>query len=187
MKTRFSCLVLFALLGLAWSGCVRVPAEVVQLHAKEITIVGELRRTHLALVDSYVDVRLAGFEEFYFKTYGPEFLTNWKAEFKRVKGRDYDEAKDFALLHQDLVATYQDKIKPIEALRTELKEAILAAYAQHKQSHEAVQAWLLSAKKLNDTERALTNKLLGAIDPKLSLEAVDRKIDELRTQLTNPN
>lgn len=176
---------LLPLLCLVLSGCVTIPPEVVQLHERESTIAKELHRTHLALIDGYVDQRLAKFEDFYFATYSPKFVANWKAAFKAGENRDYDEAKDFALLHQDLIAEYQDKTAPVEKMRTDLKLAVIEAFAQFTQSHGAVHAWLLSAKKLSDTEKALTNKLLGAVDPKLSLEAIDGKITEIQNLLSN--
>ncbi len=171
---------------LAFSGCISVPSEIVQLHQKEMDIANELQRTHLALVDSYVDERLLVFEDFYFNEYGPKYLANWKAAFKSVKGREYDETTDFGTLHPDLVVEYQEKTKPIEDLRAQLKDSVKAAYAQFQQSHAGTHAWLLSAKKLDKQRRASTNRLLAAVKPDLSLESIDRKIAEIQNQL-NPN
>ncbi len=176
---------MLALLCLGLFGCVNVPSEVVQLHAKESTIANELQRTHLALIDGYIDQRLLDFEKFYFATYGPKYVTNWKATFKERRGRDYDEARDFATLHEDLIAEYLAKTTPVEKMRADLKAAVIAAHGQFGQSHDAVHAWLLSAKKLSDTEKALTNKLLGAANPSLSLEAIDAKISEIQNLLNN--
>lgn len=183
MKKSSLVAALLALLGLGLAGCVHVPTEVVQLHAKEKEIVTELQRTHLALIDGYVDQRLAAFEKFYFGTYGPRYVANWKSTLKEKSGRDYDEAKDFPVLHEDLVAEYLKKSAPIEQTRAELKAAVRESYAQLAQSQAAVQAWLLSAKKLSDTERALTNKLLAQVNPALSLEAIDRKIADAQAAL----
>jgi hypothetical protein len=175
--------VLLASFALALAGCVQVPPEVIKLHEKEAEITRELKRTHLALVDSYVNERLLALEKFYFGTYGPAYLKTWKQEFKRQKGRDYDEAQDFAILHEDLIAEYQDKTRPIETLRADLKAAVTKAYDQFGQAHGTVGAWLASTKKLSDTQRTLTNQLLQGIDPKLSLESIDQKIASLQTEL----
>ena len=164
-------------------GCVNVPGEVVELHEKQKAIAEELKRTHLALVDGYVDQRLAKFHVFYFSTYGPRYLVNWKSGFKVKFERDYDEAKDFPQLHQDLLAGYFILIEPIELMRTDLKAAIDESYTQFSRSHDEVHSWLLSAKRLSDTERALLNKFLAKVNPTLSLNAIDEKVDEIQAKL----
>jgi hypothetical protein len=186
MKTMIVFRPIAVAMALALGGCTTIPHEVIRLHEKEAEIVSELQRTHLALVDSYVDQRLSQFEAFYFTQYGPKFFDNWKAGFARTYEREYDPAKDFNLLHQDLVAEYLETVKPVEELRLKLRSAIQEAYSQFFEAQGVVQAWLVSARKWNETQRTLTNKLLGSIDSSLSLETIDQEIKRIETRLGSP-
>src|ERR1041385_2685206 len=83
------------------AGCVSAPHEVVTLHEKQGAMMQELKRTHLAMIDAYVDEKLQTFERFYFEKYGPVYRKNWEADFNAKMGRDYDAGKDFALFYND--------------------------------------------------------------------------------------
>ena len=168
---------------LALCSCLSVPPEIIQLHEKEALLAAELNRTQVALIDGFVDERLRQFEAFYFSKYAPRYLENWKAEFARVNKRAFNEASDFGQLHPDLVAEYLDKIKPIEKMRAELKAAVNEAYSQYHQSYTATHAWLQSAKKLNDGQRGMINRIAARAHPSLSLDAIEEKITELQNSL----
>src|SRR5690349_1525990 len=117
-----------SLVSLFLAGCVSAPHEVVKLHDKEGQIMQELQRTHLAMIDAYVDEKVKMFEDFYFKQYGPVYRRNWESNFQKINGRPYDTDKDFALMYSDLVASYQLEIEPLNKLQSELRERILKAH-----------------------------------------------------------
>jgi hypothetical protein len=158
--------------------CASVPAQIAKLHQKEYEIIASLQKSHLAMVDAYVDQKILAFESFFFKEYGPSYLKHWQESFKAVYGRDYDESRDFNLLYSDLVAEYQVEVAPIEKIRSDLKEAIVREYRHLAAAHEAVDGWINSVEKLNSAQREAFDHLLGAIKPGLSLDSVDKAINE---------
>lgn len=162
-----------ALTPLLLASCASVPTEVAQLHRRELAIISSLHASHMAMIDAYVDQRIAVFDEFFFSTYGPAYLANWKDAFKTVHGRDFDELRDFSLLYSDLVAEYQAEVAPLEEVRRALREAIAREYLHAVEAHESVGAWLDSMQKLNSAQRQSMDRLLEAIRPGLSLESVD--------------
>jgi len=161
-------------------GCASVPPEVGQAHQKELQIIESLKASHLSMVDAYIDQKLAALEEFYFDTYGAAYLKNWKSSFKQVKGRDYDEKKDFSILYSDLVVEYQEIIKPIETMRHNLKQSINDEYMNAIQVHKAIDKWIKSINSLQMANKAAIDKILGNIKPGLSLGEIDKKIKDAR-------
>ena len=164
-------------------GCASVPPQVAKTHQKELEIIESLRKSHTAMVDSYVDQKLQDFEHFFFYEYGPVYLKYWKESFRTLQNRDYDPARDFPLLYNDLVAEYQAESAPIEKIRSELKEAIEAEYRNAIAAHKAVDRWLDSLKKLNEAQRKATDSLLSSIKPGLSLDSVDRAIETAKVNI----
>lgn len=160
-------------LGLLMAGCVSVPPQVAQTHQKELEIIQELQKTHLALVDAYVDQKRAEFETFYFQEYGPAYYKNWMEAFKESTGRAFDPTKDFPLLYNDLVAEYLDVSAPIEKIRSELRAAIEAEYGNALTAHEAVGEWMENLKTLTDAQRAAVDSVLSGAHEGLSLDKVD--------------
>lgn len=165
---------------LAAIACASVPPQVAKTHQRELEILQSLERAHLAMVDSYVDQKLQNFERFFFTEYGPTFLAHWLASFRQLNGRDYDPSRDFPTLYNDLVAQYQTESAPIEHIRVQLREAIAAEYRNAVAAHKAVGGWLDSLEKLNAAQRQAIDDLLGAIQPGLSLDAIDRAIETAR-------
>jgi len=178
IKMNISHRTLIILLLVLFSGCASVPPQVAQLHQKELEIINSLQKSHMAMVDAYVDQKILAFEEFFFSEYGPEYLKNWQNSFKSVYGRDYDEERDFPLLYSDLVAEYQIEVAPIEDVRKKLHDAISREYRHAIAAHEAVDSWIKSYEKLNAAQRESIDQLLGAIKPGLSLDSVDKAKDE---------
>lgn len=174
-RLRWSSIVIVILLLYS---CASVPAQIAKLHQKEYEIIASLQKSHIAMVDAYVDQKILAFESFFFKEYGPSYLKHWQENFKAVYGRDYDESRDFNLLYSDLVAEYQVEVAPIEQIRSDLKEAILREYRHLAAAHEAVDGWINSVEKLNSAQREAFDNLLGAIKPGLSLDSVDKAINE---------
>ena len=160
------------------SGCVSVPPQVIKTHQKELEIIEALRKSHIEMVDAYVDEKLQNFEKFFFDDYGPVYLKHWQKSFKTTYSRDYDPKKDFSLLYSDLVAEYQDLSTPIEQIRYELKAAITTEYSNAIAAHQAVDRWLESLEKLNKSQRGAIDALLTGIKPGLSLDSVDQAIKE---------
>ncbi len=165
------------------AGCVSAPHEVVKLHDREGQIMQELQRTHLVMIDAYVDEKVKIFEDFYFKQYGPVYRRNWESSFQKLSGRPYDADKDFALMYNDLVATYQQEIEPLNKLRAELRERIVTAHQQAAEAHDAVSGWIHSVERLNTAQRDAANRLLSSVSPSLSLEKIDTKVSEMTTNL----
>lgn len=175
LRTVAALCVLFVLA--AACGCVSVPPQVAKTHQKELEILQSLEKTHLAMVDSFIDQKLHEFEHFFFHKYGPVFFNNWVAAFQKLNGRAYDQAKDFPTLYSDLVAEYQTESAPIETVRVQLREAISAEYRNAVLAHKAVGGWLDSLEKLNAAQRQTMDDLLGAIQPGLSLDSIDKAIE----------
>ncbi len=175
--------ILTLLFGFLLGGCASAPHQVVQLHDKECELIQELRRTHLAMVDAYVDERLKSFEDFYFKHYGPVFRRNWETAFKEQSGRPYDADRDFPQMYNDMVAAYQQEVEPLASLKVELRERIMTTYDQALQAHQTVAGWILSVERLNTSQRDAANTLLGAIQPGLSLDAIDTKVVDIQKNL----
>jgi phosphoribosylformimino-5-aminoimidazole carboxamide ribonucleotide (ProFAR) isomerase len=65
------------------------------------------------------------------------------------------------------------EVAPIEAVRKELREAILREYSHATEAHQAVGGWIKSLEKLNATNKESIERLLAAIKPGLSLDSVD--------------
>jgi len=170
-------------LSLLQSGCISTPHEVVLLHEKEAEVLQELRRTHLAMIDSYIDQKMEAFDQFYFNQYGPAFRKNWEKSFQQKSGRAYDADKDFPQMYNDLVAEYQNEVQPLNQMRLDLRNEIEAAHDQVGESHEAVAAWLKSAERLNTAQRGVLNTMLKNINPSLSLDKVDAKVAELKSSV----
>lgn len=162
------------------AGCVSVPPQIAETHAKELEILQSLEESHLSMVDSFIDQKKKNFESFFFNTYGPVYVRNWKKAFEEMKGRPYDPARDFPQLYNDLVAEYQAESAPIEEVRILLRDAISAEYRNALMAHQAVGRWLDSLEELNSSQRDSINALLQNIDPELSLDAIDDAIQEAK-------
>jgi hypothetical protein len=172
-------------------GCASIPPQVFKTHEKELEIIESLQSSHMAMIDAYVDQKLQNFESFFFKEYGPVYLSYWIESFKTLKNRVYDPNQDFPLLFQDLVAEYQAESEPIEKIRFDLKVAIQAEYSNAIYAHNTVGRWLENLEDLNESQRKAIDSLLASIKPGLSLDSIDqiittaqknieRRIDELR-------
>jgi hypothetical protein len=181
--SRLIVLSLAVLLAGPCGGCVSTPPEVIKLHAKQAMLLNELERSHLALLEAYIEEKLESFERFYFETYGPRYRANWLAAFEQQHGRPYDEERDFPLLYNDLVAEYQERIEPIQSLRRELTAAVRAAYADMAVAHSVTGDWIESVQSLSGSQRRTADTVLGAVNPSLSVEAIDEQIDRLRRLL----
>lgn len=177
---------MIVLVGLMFAGCASVPPQVAQTHQKELEIIQELQKTHLAMVDVYVDQKQAEFETFYFQEYGPAYYKNWLESFAQKNGRNYEPAKDFPLLYNDLTAEYLDTIKPIEQIRSDLKDSVNTEYSNAFAAHEAVGKWLENLKKLTEAQSTAADSILSGVRPGLSLDKVDVAIKTARnTALQN--
>jgi hypothetical protein len=165
------------------SGCASTPPEVVTLHSKQTTLMQDLRRTHLAMIDAYVDQRLDVFEKFYFEEYGPAYRKNWEAAFKRKTGRDYSPDRDFVAFYNDLVAEYQKRTEPVVQLRANLRASLIQAYDQAMQAHDAVGAWIRSVERLQTSQRDALNRLLNAANPSLSLDSIEQELKRLEERV----
>jgi hypothetical protein len=181
IKPKFIVLVLSAFLLM--SGCASVPPEVVQAHQIELEIIESLKTSHLAMVDAYIDQKLTALESFFFDTYGPAYLKNWKSSFKQLSSRDYDENKDFPVLYSDLVVEYQEAIKPIETMRNDLKRSINTEFTNAILAHMAINKWIKSINSLQAANKAVIDKILGGIKPGLSLDTIDKKIETVKKEL----
>lgn len=181
--SRLTVLSLAAVLACVLGGCISTPPEVIKLHAKEATLIGDLERAHLALLDAYIEEKLAGFERFYFETYGPRYRANWIAVFEQKHGRPFDEERDFPLLYNDLVAEYHDRVEPIMALRREMTGAVQAAYADVTMAHSVTGDWIESVQGLSGSQRRAADSVLGSVGPSLNVEAIEERIEELRRRL----
>lgn len=180
---RLTILSFAAVVSAAAGGCISTPPEVIKLHAKESTLIGELERSHLALLDAYVEEKLANFETFYFQTYGPRFRERWTEAFMLEHGRSYDEARDFPLLYNDLVAEYQERVEPIERLHRELGASVRAAYADVAVAHGVTADWIESVQRLSGSQRRTADTVLSAAGPSLSVGAIEDQIEEIRRRL----
>lgn len=158
------------------NGCASVPPQVFKTHQKELEIIESLQSSHVAMVDAYVDQKLQNFESFFFKEYGPAYLSHWIKTFKSIKNRDYDPNQDFPSLFEDLVAEYQAESKPIEKIRSDLKTAIRTEYNNAINAHNTVGRWLESLEELNESQRKAIDSFLAAIKPGLSLDSIDQTI-----------
>lgn len=167
------------------TGCVSAPPQVVLLHDREGEMLQELRRTHLAMVDAYVDKKIEIFDAFYFKEYAVKYRQRWETAFAARMGRPYDPDRDFSTFSNDLVASYLSNVEPLNKLRADLREQITAVHDQVAQAHQTVGAWIHSVEKLNTSQRETANKLLGAINSNLSVEKMETRIDEVTTSLIN--
>lgn len=165
------------------SGCASVPPQVDKTHQKELEIIESLRKSHIEMVDSYVDQKLQNFEHFFFHEYGPVYLKNWKESFKALQNRDYDSTRDFPLLYNDLVAEYQAESEPINRIRSELKEAIVTEYRNAIAAHKTIGRWLDNLKKLNEAQRKAIDSLLSGIKPGLSLDSIDKAIETAKANV----
>ena len=167
-------------------GCSSVPIQVKSIHLKERQIIESLQKAHLALVDSYVDMKLKQLEQFFFKEYAPEFRKYWLNIFDKNYDRPYNAESDFAHLSNDLVAEYEDIITvPIQETRTKLREAISTEYLNALDAHQAVAGWLENAERLGATQQQAMNYLLSKIDPKQSLSLVDEEIVQVESDISD--
>jgi hypothetical protein len=168
-------------------GCASVPEEVVTLHQREGEIIASMRQTHLALIDQYVSKRTEAFEAFYFHSYGSDYLKNWKAAFKQVEGRDYEELRDFPRLYNDLVAEYLNRVEPLTAIKRDLRRAVNAEYDNVDRAHTAVGEWIKSVARLESAKRVNANEVLKAAGSELTVEGIEKKIkdgvDKLQAEL----
>lgn len=167
-----------AMLVVSVLSCTSVPPEVTKLHLKEQEIIESLRKSHLAIVDAYMDKRIEKFERFFFDKYGPVYYKNWKEEFQKEKGRTYDPARNFSLLYEDLVAEYQAEFTSIDQMRARLRHAVTAEYGNALDAHLSIGKWLDTLEKLNTAQRQAVNMLLGFIHPELSLDKFDNAVEE---------
>jgi hypothetical protein len=181
IKPKF--VVLFLLAFLLMSGCASVPPEVVKAHQIELEIIESLKTSHLAMVDAYIDQKLTALESFFFETYGPAYLKNWKSISKQLSSRDYDENKDFPVLYSDLVVEYQEAIYPIEIMRNDLKRSINTEFTNAILAHMAINKWIKSINSLQTANKAVIDKILGGIKPGLSLDTIDKKIETVKKEL----
>lgn len=170
----------------ALSGCTSVPPQVIQVQLQEKTIIESLRKSHLALVDVYMEKKLEDFEDFFFSEHSSRFRENWMKGFLQEKGRQYDPQQDFSLFYKDLVAEYQEKSELIARLHSELRQSIVMEYRNALDAHSAVSQWLVALKDLNESQRNTFDSILNSLRSELSLDAVENNIREVQTQLTLP-
>jgi hypothetical protein len=173
------------LAGLMLMGCASAPPEVRKVHSKESEIFESIKKSHLALVDAYMAQKVQAFETFYFSEYGPAYVRNWKEIFKAGSGRNYEESRDFNLLHADLIAEYMETIAPLDSIRLELREAVTSEYAQAFAAHAEVDTWLASMEKLNASKKEALNKILGAAKPGLSLSSVENLVEKMKEKASS--
>ncbi len=159
-------------------GCASIPPEIAQAHQKELDIIQSLQKSHLAMVDSFINERLDFFDEFYFNRYGPALMKNWKEEFKNQNGRDYNPEKDFSIFYSDLVIEYEESIEPIEKLRTDLNYSINTEYNNVILIHKTNDRWLKSIYSLQTQNKAVINNILNSISPGLSVDKIDEEINK---------
>ena len=176
-------MVIETVIFISLAGCLSVPPEVVRLHQQEQQIIQNLRVSHLALADAYMDKRLEEFECFFFHEYGPVFFEKWSENFKAKKGRPYDPEKDFGLLYNDLIAVYQTESTPIAEMRTQLRDSIAVEYQNTLDAHQALGEWLEALKKLSDAQRQAIDQVLDSFQPGLSLAKFDKKVDDVTKKL----
>jgi hypothetical protein len=181
IKPKMSVLLFSVLIVL--SGCVSVPPEVAQAHQKELEIIEALKVSHLSMVDAYIDQRIMTLEEFYFGTYAPAYLENWKSSFRQLENRDYDEKLDFSILYPDLVVEYQEVIKPVEIMRIELKNSINTEFTNAIQAHQAIDKWIRSVNSLQTKNKVAIDALLGNIKPGLSLDEINQRVSDARSKI----
>jgi len=181
LSARIPLVSFLALLGCA--ACVHVPPQIAQTHSKELEIISSLQRSHMAMVDAYVDQKIVAFEAFFFGEYGPAYLDHWRSNFKSLNGRDYDEKHDFHDLYSDLVAEYQSEVQPLEEVRNQLKDALSEEYRNAIEAHQAIGAWIKSAERLNAAQRGAIDRLLGGIKPGLSLGSVDKALESAKEKV----
>ena len=172
-------------LSLFMSGCASIPPEVSQVHQKELEIIESLRSSHLALVDSYVDMQIEEFDTFFFLKYAPVFAKNWKAAAKRELGREYEDDKDFSNMSQDLVTEYQELLEPVELLRGQLKQSILIEYSNVVEIHKAIDRWMKSIGELQTANRMIIDQILKSIKPGISTESIDKAMNSAIEKLKN--
>lgn len=180
--------ILVVLCAAMLTGCAAtVPREIALVQEKELEIITSLHKSHLAMIDAYVDQKKLVFEDFFFTEYGPAYLTHWKDNFQTLKNREYDEQRDFPILYNDLVAEYLDQVAPIEDIRTQLREAIIREHDNAVLAHESVTRWLSSLEKLNSAQRDMLNSMLGAVKPGLSLDMVDQAVEQAKQRVIEAN
>lgn len=153
------------------------------LHSKEAELLKELRRTHLAMVDAFVDKKIEVFETFYFNEYANSFRTNWEKAFQQNQGRVYDPARDFPMFSNDLVASYQQNVEPFQKLRVELRDQVATAHDQVAEAHQGVGDWIRSVEKLTKSQRTAADRLLQSINPALSVEGIETKVNSLTQKM----
>lgn len=182
-KSYFNCTTLAVLLFVSLVGCASVPPEVAQLHQKEKEIIASLQKSHLAIVDRYIDKRIREFEHFYFEKYVPMYKANWHKVSQEKNKQPNDDKKDFPTLDKDMVAEYQKISAPLKKMRADLRKAITTKYRNVLTAHKAIGDWLSSVEKLTATQKQGINKLLGVLKPGLSLEKIDEVIDKAKKDL----
>jgi len=154
------------------------PKEVSELSTKSLDALTSLQESHMVLVNAYMNQKKLAFEEIFFKEFSQEFLKNWKEDFRLMYKRDYDENRDFHLLKSDLDTIYQDAVAPIEGSRKELRDAISREYRYVIDAHETIDYWIKSRKEWNAAQRESTDHLLDSIKPGLSLDTVNKVLDD---------
>ncbi len=72
-------------------------------------------------------------------------------------------------------------------MRKELREAVQEQYRSANEAHAAVGNWIGSVEKLNTAQKQSLNGLLGQIEPGLSLDSIDKTLEQaignLRTKI----
>ena len=151
--------------------------ELTLAHEKEMEIIQSLRTAHLAMVDAFVDQKIAVFDDFFFDEYSQAFQRNWIESFSEVMGREYDPDRDFATLSNDLIAEYQELTQPIQQIRGDLKTAIEREYANVAQIHGSVGHWIRSVEQLSNSQRTAMNDLLQRVDPELDVTKIENTVE----------
>lgn len=173
--------------GLLATGCLKAPVQIGELHAMGGQSLQSLQASHIAMIDAFVDERVQRFDTFFFEQYGPAYFVHWKKRFPEVHGRPYDEARDFSVLYSDLVAEYEELTLPFDTLRVVLKAAVAAEYSNALAAHTAVHDWISSAQKLNDSQKAMANRVLAFARRDLTIETIDatvtREVEALKSKL----
>jgi hypothetical protein len=141
-----------------------------------------LQRTHLAMVDAFIEAQRDVFDDFFFAQYAPAYFVNWKTHFKSTTGRDYDESRDFATLSNDLVAEYEDISSPLAALKRDLYLAINAEYSNTFLLHHGVGDWIQSVGSLSDSQRSAINRLLSEAKPGLTVDSIEQAVQQAITK-----
>jgi hypothetical protein len=164
------------------AGCLRIPAEGVQLNKRVSERVIQAKDRHVALARGYFRLKKEQLEEWFLSTYEPKYRENfiklWNETYPNDKF-DPSKPEHHRRYVRNSIGAYNQLADELDRAESELVAALEDDYKATAGANDAVGKLLVSAKKNNDMYRAYYEDVAKKAGPAFSLDSIDKKLKQI--------